>query len=62
MSYAQDWGIEDQIQFGHSIRSAEWNENRAIWDLEVINLQTASSVPKEFEVLVIATGQLAKRN
>lgn len=62
LNYSQDWGIVDQIQFGHSIRSAEWNEKRAIWDLEVFNLQTASGVHQEFEVLVIATGQLAKRN
>ena len=61
LNYAKEWEIEDRIQFGQSIRSAEWNENRASWNLEVFDLHSESSVHKDFEVLVIATGQLSKK-
>jgi len=50
---ARRFGVRDRIRTGTEVKSAHWDEERRVWELET------SAGPHEAEVLVTACGQLS---
>ena len=55
---ANDQGLNDCIKFRHRVTSAQWDDDHGIWQLQIQNEQTGTSIQDWCHVLVNGTGFL----